>query len=85
MIEGHRKNQGHYKEQDQNVFVRGADNEQTEEADQQNHQLRRHHVRQDRAHKKPILALEKRVAVRAVMPNVKRVCDDLRFATGGAA
>jgi len=85
MIEGYGKDQGHYKEQDQNVFVRRADNEQTEEADQQNHQLGRHHIRQDRAHKKPILALEKRAALRAVMPNVKRVCDDPRFATGGAA
>jgi len=85
MIESHWENQGHYKQQHQNVLIRRADNEQTEEADQQNHQLRRHHVRQDRTHKKTILALEKRAALRAMMPDVKRVCDDLRFATGGAA
>jgi len=77
MIESHWKNQGHYKEQHQNVFVRRTDNEQTEEADHQNHQLRRYHIRQDRAHKKPILALEKRAALRAVMPDVKRVRHDL--------
>jgi len=67
------------------MFVRGADYEQTEEADQQNHELRRHHIRQDRAHKKPILALEKRVALRAVVPDVKRVRDDLRAPASGAA
>ena len=85
MIESYWKDQGHHKKQHQDVIIRGADNQQREEANEQNHELRRHHIRQNRADKKAVLAFEKRVTVGAVMPDVKRVCDDPRLATGGAA
>ena len=82
MIEKHRENQRHHEEQDQHVAVISPDNQQEKETDQQDHKLRRDHVREYRTNKKPFLALEKRQAVRAMMPDVKRMGSDRRFPTG---
>ena len=82
MIEKNREDQGHDEEQDQHVAVIGPDNQQEKEADHKNHELRRDHVREDRAHKKSFFALEKREALRAMMPDVKRMGGDRRLPTG---
>ena len=82
VIEKQWENHRHDEEQHQHVAVIRADNQQKEETDQQNHELRRHYVREDRAHKKPVFALKKRQAVRAVMPDVKRMSSDIRLAAG---
>ena len=49
---------------------------------EQDHELGGDDVREDCAHKKPVLTLEKRHAGGAVMPDVKRLRDDPRGATG---
>ena len=82
MIEKNRKDQGHHEEQDQHVAVVGPDNQQEKEADHKDHELRRDHVREYRANKEPFLALEKRQAVRAMMPDVKRMGGNRRLPTG---
>jgi hypothetical protein len=84
MIKGDRKYECHHKQQDQHALVVCADNQQEKEAHQQDDKLGRDDVRKDRAHKKPVLTLEKREAVWAMMADVKRLCDDSGFATGGA-
>jgi hypothetical protein len=83
MIEGHRENQRHHKEQHQHTFIFGADNKEKEETNQQNHEFSGHDIGENRAHEKAILTLKKRQTVWAVMPDMKRVCDDPGFATGG--
>ena len=82
MIEKNRENQGHYKEQDQHVAVVGPDYQQEKEADHKNHDLRRNHVSEYRANKKPLLTLEQRQAVRAMMADMKRMGGDRRLPTG---
>lgn len=81
MIESDRKNQGHYKEQDQDVFVVRADYQQEEQTDQQNEKLGSDDVGEDCAHKEAVFAFEKGHAVRAVMPDVKRLVNNPRLAT----
>jgi hypothetical protein len=81
VIESHWKHQCHHEKQRQDAFILCPDNQQKEEANQQNYEFRRDHVRENRAYKKAVLTLKKRVAVRAVMPYVKWVCDDLRLTT----
>lgn len=82
MIEKNRKNQCHRKEQDQYVAVVRPDNQQKKEADQQDHELRRDHIREDRPHKKSFFTLEKRETLRTVMTDVKRMGGDRRLPTG---
>ena len=82
MIEKDRENQRHHEEQDQHVTVISPDNQQEKEADQQDHEFRRDHVCEYRADKKPVLTLEKSQAVRAMMPDVKRMGSDRRLPTG---
>ena len=82
MIEKHREDQGHQEEQYQYVAVIGPDNQQKKEADRQDHELRRDHVREYRAHKKPFFTLKKRETVRAMMPDMKRMRRDRRLPTG---
>jgi hypothetical protein len=77
MIESHWKHQRQHKQQDQHTTVFCPDYQQKEEANHENHELGRDHICQNSAHKKAVLTLEKREAVWAVMPYVKRVCDDL--------
>ena len=60
MIEKDREDQGHHEEQDQHVAVIGPDNQQEKEADREDHELRRDHIREYRAYKKPFFTLEKR-------------------------
>jgi hypothetical protein len=81
MVESDRKHERHHKKYHQNVFIVRTKDEQTEEADQQDYQLRRDHVGEDCAYEKSILTLKKRQALRAVMTNVKQVSEDLRLAT----
>lgn len=83
VIEKHRKDQPHHKQQHQHIVVIGANYQQKEEANQQDHEFRGHHVSEDRTHKKPVFTLEQRQAVRAVMPDVKRMGRDIRFTTRG--
>ena len=85
VIESDRENQGHDEEQDQNVFVVRADYQQEKEADQQNDEFSGDDVSENRADKEAVFAFEKSHAVGAVMPDVKGVRDDGRFATCGAA
>ena len=82
MIEKNRKNQSHHEEQNQHVAVVRPDNQQEKEADHKDHELRRDHVREYRAYKKPFLTLKKREAVRAMVPDVKRMGGDCRLPTG---
>ena len=81
MVEQHREDQRHREQQDQHVTVIRPDNQQEKETDQQDHDLRRDHVREYGAHKKPVFTLEKRQAVRAMMPDMKRVGRDRRLPT----
>jgi len=85
VIEKDGEDQGHHEEQDQHVAVIGPDNQQEKEADQQDHELRRDHVREYRADEKPFFTFEKRQTVRAVMPNMKRMRRDRRLPTGRTA
>lgn len=81
MIKSHWKHQRHYEKQHEDVAIVGADNEQKEETNQENYELGGDDIGENRAHKKAVLTLEERHAVRAVMPDVKRRGDDLRLAT----
>src|SRR6185295_3958704 len=81
VIESDRENQNHDEEQDQNVFVVRADDQQEKEADQQNDELSGDDVGENCAHKEAVFAFEKSHAVRAVMPDVKRLVNNLRLAT----
>jgi len=83
VIKGNRENQRHYKQQHQHALVVCADNQKEKEAHQQDDDLGRDDVREDRAHKEPVLTLEKREAVWAMMADVKRLCDDSGLTTGG--
>ena len=83
VIESDRENERHYEEQHQHALVTRANNQQEKEANEQDHELGGHDIGEDRAHKKPVLTLEEREAIWAVMPDVKRSCDDPGFATGG--
>src|ERR1700754_5205186 len=81
MIKSDGKNQRHDEEYDEYALVFHAQNYQTEETNQQNRKLRRDDVRQDRADKKAVLALEERHAGRAVVPDFERMRDDPCLAT----
>jgi len=81
MIESDRKHQGHHEEQCEDILVFCADNQQKEEANEQDYEFCRDHICQNSPYKKPVLTLEKREAVRAVVPYVKRVSDDLGLTT----
>lgn len=76
VIESDWKNQGHYEEQHQDVFIISSYNQQKEEAHQQDHKLGRYDVGEDGSDKEPVFALEKGHAVRAVMPDMKRLVND---------
>ena len=81
VVESHWKDQRHYEEQHQHFAVVGAEYEQTEEADHQDRQLGCHYVRKDRTHQEAVLTFVKRQTVGAMMPDMKRVRRNLRFAT----
>ncbi len=83
VIKGDREKQRQYKQHHEHALVARPDNQQEKEAHDENHELGRDHVRENRAHEKPVLTLEKRHAGGAVMPDVKRLCDDARLATRG--
>ena len=83
LVKSDRENQRHYEQQDQHSLVTGPDDQQEKEAYEQDHDLGRDDVGEDRAHKKPVLTLEEREAIGAVVPDMKRSCDDPGFATGG--
>ena len=80
MIKTDRKYERHDEEHDEYVVVISAQNYQTKEADQQDRKLRRDDVCEDRAHKKPVLALEERHAGRTVMTDFERLRYDFRIA-----
>ncbi|HEU5130887.1 MAG TPA: hypothetical protein VFT26_02245, partial [Pyrinomonadaceae bacterium] len=69
MIESDRKNQSQHEEQNQHAFVICADYQQEKEAHEENHDLGRDYVRENRTHEKPVLTLEKRHAGWTVMPD----------------
>ena len=77
MIKSHRKYQRHYEKQHEDIAVIRADDQQKEETNKENYELGSDDVGENRAHKKAVLALEERQAVRAVMPDVKRGRNDL--------
>ena len=83
VIKGDGEDQRHHKQYHQHARVIGSDDQQKKEAHDQDDELRRDDVREDRAHKKPVLTLEKRETVWAVMPDTKGLRDDSGFATGG--
>jgi hypothetical protein len=83
MIKGNRKNQRHYEQQHQHSLVISPYNQQEKEAHHEDHNLSRNDVGENCAHKKPVLTLEKRETIWAVMPDMKRSCDDAGLATGG--
>lgn len=84
MVKSDRKNQRHHEQEHEDVLVIRADNQQEKEADDQDHELGGHDVREYRAHEKPVFTLEKRHAGRAMMADVEGLRDDPRRATGGA-
>src|ERR1041384_5355410 len=63
------------------MFVVRSDYQQEKEADQQNDELSGDDVGENCPHKKTVFAFEKSEAVRAVMPDVKRLVNNLRLAT----
>ena len=82
MIESDWEKQRHNKQQNQHTLVSNAHNQQEKEAEQQDYQFRYDHVRENRAQKKALFTLKKRHAMRAMVPDVKRVRNDRRLATG---
>ena len=83
VVKSDRENQRHYEEQHQHAFVTCANNQEEKEAYEQDDELGGDDVGENRAHKKPVLTLEEREAIGAVMADVKRSSDDPGFATGG--
>ena len=81
VIKCDREEQGHHKQQHEHVLVVSTDNQKEKEADDENHKLCRDHVRENRAHEKPVFTLEKCHAAWAVMPDVKGLGDDPRRTT----
>ena len=81
VIESDRENQRHDKEQDQDVFVVRANYQKEKETDQQNEDFRGDDVGENRAHKEAVFTFEKGHAVRAVVPDVKRLVNNARLAT----
>lgn len=81
MIEGNRENQGHDKEQDQDVFIVRANYQKEKETDQQNEDFRGDDVGENGAHKEAVFSFEKGHAVRAVVPDVERLVNYSRLAT----
>lgn len=81
MIKSHWKYQRHNEKYDEDTLIIRPDNQQAKEANKKDNELRGDDVSQNRAHEKAVLTLEKREAVRTVMPDVKRGGDNLRFAT----
>jgi hypothetical protein len=81
VIESDGENQGHDEEQNQDPFVVRADYQQEKKADQQNDKLSGNNVGENCAHEETVFAFEKSHAVRAVMPDVKRLVNNLRLAT----
>ena len=63
------------------MFVVCADYQQEEETDQQDEELSGDDVGEYCAHKEAVFAFEKGHAVRAVMPDVKRLVNNPRLAT----
>jgi len=83
VIKSDGENEGHDEEQHEHALVTCADNQEEKEAYQQDDELGGDDVGENGAHKKPVLTLEKREAIGAVMADVKRSSDDPGFATGG--
>ena len=83
MVKSDWKNHRHHKQQHKHALVTRADNQQEKEANEEDHDLGRHDVCEDCADKKAIFTLKKGHAVWAVMPDVKRFCNDPGFAAGG--
>ena len=77
VIESDWENQGHDEEQDQHVFVVRADYEKEKEADQQNDELSGDDVGENGSDKETVFTFEKRHAMRAVMPYMKRLVNNL--------
>jgi hypothetical protein len=84
MIKGYWEDQGHYKQQHEDVLVIRADNQEEEEADDEDQKLGGDNVRENRSHEKPVFTLEKRHATRAMMADVEWLRDNRRRAAGGA-
>ena len=85
VIKSHRKNQRHHKQVHEDVLVIGADNQEEKEADDQDHELRRDDIGEDRAYEEAVFALEERHAVWAVVADVEWLRDDPRRAAGRTA
>ena len=81
MIKSYRKYQRHYEKQHEHMAIIRADDEQEEETNRKNDELCRDHVGENRADEKAVLTLEKRHAMRAMVPDMKRGGDNLRFTT----
>lgn len=81
VIKGDREDQRHYKQQREHPLVISTDNQKEKETDGENHELGSDDVRENRAYEKPVLTFKKSHAVWAVMPDVKRLCDDPGRAT----
>ena len=81
MIEKDGEDQGHHEEQDQHVTVVGPNNQQEKEAHREDHEFGRDHVGEYRAYEETFFTFEKRQAVRAMMPDMKRMGGDRRLAT----
>jgi len=82
VIESDGENQRHREQQHEHILVFRADNQQTEKADQEDHNLGSDNVGENRTNEEPILTFEERHAVRAMVPNMERVRDDLRLPAG---
>ena len=76
MVKGDRKDHGDDEQQYQYVLIIGANHQQTEEAEDQDHELGGDDVCQDRAHEEPVLAFVERQANGAMMADMERALDD---------
>ena len=81
VIEGNGEDQGHDEEQHQDLFVIRSDYQEEKETDEQNEELSGDDVRENCTHKEAIFAFEEGQAVRAMMPDVKRLINYPRFTT----
>lgn len=81
MIKSDREDQRHDEEKHKNAFVFSADHQQHEKAENQDHQLRYHHISQNRTDEKPVFTLVERQTFGAVVADAERAFDDRGLAT----
>ena len=76
MIKSYRKYQRHHEKYDEDMLIIRPYDQQAKETNEKDNELRRNDICENCPHKKAVLTLEERQAMRTVMADVKRGGDD---------